>query len=103
MKDSIYKFILFARKHPEKELHLRFRATAALGANMDFDWAYEGQKAEVVQKLCTVDATPKVVKNTWRHYKNQLCYYHEFFALAKRLLREGKKKDYKMSWVYLLE
>ena len=103
MTDSIYKFILFAREHPEKKLHVRFTATAALGANRDFDWAYEGQKATVVQKLCTVEATPQLIKNTWLHYKKQLCYYHAFYVLAKSLLKQGKNKDYKFHWTDLLE
>lgn len=103
MKDSIYKFIIFAQKHPEKELHLRFRATEALGANMDFDWFYEDQKTKLVQELCTINERPKIIKKIWRHYKKEYCYYPEFYALAKRLLKQGKKRGYKMSWVYLLD
>ncbi len=108
MRDSILRFIFYARKHPEKQLHSRFEAIRALGANRDFDWIYEDRKSEVVQKLCTVEASAKMVKRTWRHYKKVLCYYPEFYELARQLLKEAKSSkkkrqdDDKYDWVNLL-
>lgn len=100
--DAILKFILYARKHPEKELHNRYKATQALGLNGDFDWGYEYQKSYVVQQLCTIKTTKKKIVATWKHYKKELCYYPEFYDLARRLLKEGKKKDYKPHWTDML-
>lgn len=100
--DSILKFIFYARKHPEKELHNRYNEFKILNSNSDFDWHYEGAKSEVVQKLCTVEATKKQIVNTWKHYKKELCYYPEFYSYARYLLKEGKKKDYKSSWTDIL-
>ena len=102
MKDWIWKFICFARKHPEKQLHYRFKSTKALNPDSDFDWYHEDQKAHVVFQLCTITATPKLIKNTWKHYKKTLCFYPEFYELARRLLTEGKKKDYKPHWTDML-
>ncbi len=92
--DSILKFILYARKHPEKKLHNRFTASHALNANADFDWWHESQKSDIVQKLCTIEGTRKQVICTWKYYKEKICYYDEFYALARRLLKEGRQKDY---------
>lgn len=44
MRDTILKFILYARKHPEKKLHLQFTAYKALNCNQDFNWVFEEKK-----------------------------------------------------------
>lgn len=100
--DSILKFILYARKFPEKQLHSRYNASNALGCNSDFDWMFEDQKSNIVQKLCIVEATRKQVVKAWKHYKKKICYYPEFYTLARQLLKDGKKKDYKPSWTDML-
>lgn len=101
--DSILKFILYARKHPDKQLHYRFKASHALGKNRDFDWVYEDRKSNVVQQLCTVDMSKKSVIKAWKFYKRKLCYYPEFFGWARYLFKDAKRKDYKPSILDLLD
>lgn len=98
--DKILKFILYARKHPEKELHRRFRASAALNINRDFNWHYEESKCKWVKNLILTDAPIKEVKKSWKKYHKKVCFYDEFYYLARKLLKEGKKKDYKHKWIY---
>ena len=100
--DSILKFILYARKHPEKELHNRYFVTRVLNIDKDFDWVHEESKCDIVRQLCTIKGTTKQVKATWKYYKNKVCYYSEFFAYAASLLREGKRRNYKPNLTDLL-
>ncbi len=100
--DAILKFILYARKHTEKALHTKYTVFKVLNPNFYFDWAYEGSKCEVVKKLCIIEATKKQVVNAWKKYKKKLCYYPQFYSYAKYLLKEGKKKDCKSSWIDML-
>lgn len=100
--DDILKFILYARKHPEKELHRRFKATRALGMNKDYDWSYEEHKSDWVQLLCTTEAPTREVKKAWKKYHKKMCFYDAFYNLARQILKDGKRKDYKPSWTDLL-
>ena len=92
----LYKMVLMANKNPNKKYYLDFLPTC-LNANKDWDWDYEYSKTDTVRDFIEWtfehDCSQKEIKRTCKILCKKICFYDEYIASAKNIIKRYKSKN----------